>query len=76
LPFRHDTHAQTGSPIPQKSQSASAPALQVPPWTGDIDGMLERRYIRALVTYSKSQYYIVNDAQHGSAYEYLKAFEQ
>src|SRR4030095_8327850 len=26
-------------------------------WTGDLDGMRERRYIRALVTYNKTYYF-------------------
>jgi len=38
--------------------------------------MLQRRFIRALVAYSKTQYYVVNGAQHGSSYEYLKALEE
>lgn len=59
----------------QPSQNVAAPVTQVPPWTGDLDGMLKRRYIRALVTYSKSQYYVVKGVQYGSSYEFLKAFE-
>jgi hypothetical protein len=38
--------------------------------------MLQRRYIRALVAYSKTQYYVVSGVQHGSSYEYLKALEE
>jgi len=57
------------------SQSA-APALQLKPWSGDLDGMLKRRFLRALVASSKTQYYVVNGVQHGSSYEFLKAFEQ
>jgi membrane-bound lytic murein transglycosylase MltF len=57
------------------SQSVAAPATQAPPWTGDLDGMLKRRYIRALVAYSKTQYYVIKGVQHGSSYEFLKAFE-
>ncbi len=68
--------AQTKPPASsQPTQSVSAPALQAPPWTGDLDGMLKRRYIRALVAFSKTQYYVVKGVQHGSSYEYLKAFE-
>ncbi len=59
----------------QPSQGVAAPATQAPPWTGDLDGMLKRRYIRALVSYSKSQYYVVKGVQYGSSYEFLKAFE-
>src|SRR5271169_6201804 len=60
----------------QTNQAPSAPRLQGAPWTGDFDAMLQqRRFIRVLVVYSKSQYYVINGVQHGSAYEYMKAFE-
>ena len=68
--------AQTKPPAAtQPNQGVSAPIVQGPPWTGDFDGMLKRRRIRALVAYSKTQYYVVKGVQHGSSYEYLKAFE-
>ncbi len=44
-------------------------------WTGDLDGMIERRYIRALVVYNKTQYFIDQGAQRGATYEVLKEFE-
>jgi membrane-bound lytic murein transglycosylase MltF len=68
---------QTKAPATrQTNQAASAPKLQGAPWTGDFDAMLQqRRFIRVLVAYSKSQYYVINGVQHGSAYEYMKAFE-
>lgn len=28
------------------------------PWTGDLDGMVERRMIRVLTTFSKTQYFV------------------
>jgi membrane-bound lytic murein transglycosylase MltF len=70
-------HAQTAGPdkSPQ-STTIQAPALKVGPWTGDLDGMLKRRYLRALVAFSKTEYYVVKGAQHGSSYEYLKALEE
>jgi membrane-bound lytic murein transglycosylase MltF len=37
--------------------------------------MLKRRRVRALVAYSKTEYYVVKGVQHGSSYEFLKAFE-
>ena len=67
-----------GQTVPAKSgeqKAAAAPALQYQPWTGDFDGMLHRRFIRVLVSYSKTQYYVVNGVQHGSSYEYFKEFE-
>jgi membrane-bound lytic murein transglycosylase MltF len=68
--------AQTAPMTAPKGQPEAAPALQYQPWTGDFDGMLKRRFIRVLVSYSKTQYYVVNGVQHGSSYEYFKEFEQ
>jgi membrane-bound lytic murein transglycosylase MltF len=44
-------------------------------FTGDLDGMLQHRFIRALVAYSKTQFYIVRGHQQGTSYEALRAFE-
>ena len=71
-----NVQAQASSAISPKNQSAAAPALQHQPWTGDFDGMLQRRYIRVLVSYSKTEYYVVNGVQHGASYEYFKEFEK
>jgi membrane-bound lytic murein transglycosylase MltF len=60
---------------PNPSQVAAAPSIQGAPFTGDLDAILKRRYIRALVAYSKTQYYVVKGVQYGSTYEFLKAFE-
>jgi len=38
--------------------------------------MLKRRYLRVLVAYNKTQYYVVKGVQHGSSYEFFKAFEE
>ena len=44
-------------------------------WTGDLDGMIGRRMIRALVVYSKTFYFIDRGAPHGTSYDTLSAFE-
>ncbi len=44
-------------------------------WRGDLDGMVERRMIRALVVYSKTFYFIDRGAPHGTSYDTLSAFE-
>ena len=59
----------------QPTKQTVAPALTAPPWSGDFDGMMKRGFLRVLVASSKSQYYVINGVQHGSSYEYLKAFE-
>ncbi len=44
-------------------------------WTGDWDGMLARRRIRALVVYSKTLYFVDRGERHGISFEALKEFE-
>src|SRR5215813_14557293 len=45
------------------------------PWTGDLDGMVQRRVIRALVAPSRTSYWLLGLRQTGAEYELLKAFE-
>jgi membrane-bound lytic murein transglycosylase MltF len=45
-------------------------------WTGDFDGMAERRLIRALVPYSKTFYFLDGADQRGLTYDVLKEFEK
>lgn len=44
-------------------------------WTGDLDGMVERRRIRALVPYSKTYYFLDGADQRGLTYDMFKEFE-
>jgi len=48
----------------------------VKPWTGDLDGMVERRMIRVLTTYSKTQYFIDRGTPRGTAYDQGMLLEQ
>jgi membrane-bound lytic murein transglycosylase MltF len=45
------------------------------PWTGDLDGMVERRMIRVLTTFSKTQYFIDRGTPRGTAYDMGKLLE-
>jgi len=45
-------------------------------WTGDFDGMVKRRVIRALVTFSKTNYFLDGFERRGVTYEALRAFEK
>lgn len=45
-------------------------------WKGDFDGMEQRRIVRALVTFSKTNYFLDRGTQRGATYELLKAFEE
>jgi membrane-bound lytic murein transglycosylase MltF len=44
-------------------------------WTGDLDGMRERRAIRALVPYNKTYFFFDGAQPRGITYEALKTFE-
>lgn len=45
-------------------------------WTGDLDGMIERRVIRALVVHDPMQYFLDGGTQRGTAYELLMQLEE
>jgi membrane-bound lytic murein transglycosylase MltF len=50
--------------------------LQQQPWTGDLGGMIARRYIRVLVPYSRTLYFVdLGGTQRGISYDFMRAFE-
>ena len=68
-------------PPGQAASQASAPELPAEilafePWFGDYEEMVDRRLIRALVTYSKTHYFLDGATQRGIAYEALKELEK
>jgi membrane-bound lytic murein transglycosylase MltF len=65
--------AQTSTSKPAAKPAAGATDRK--PWTGDLDGMIQRRRIRVLVPYNKTHYFIEQGQQHGLAYEMGKKFE-
>ncbi|MFP4209498.1 MAG: transglycosylase SLT domain-containing protein [Wenzhouxiangella sp.] len=60
--------AQPASPEPLSVSLAA-------PWSGDLDGMVERRVIRVLVPYSRTLYFLDGADQRGVAYEIMRDFE-
>ena len=46
------------------------------PWTGDLDGMTERRMVRVLTSFSKTQYFIDKGTPRGTAYDQGKLLEE
>jgi membrane-bound lytic murein transglycosylase MltF len=58
------------------SQSVAGLPLSFERHTDDLDGMVKRRTIRALVLYSRSGFFYVNGHPQGIYYEALRAFEQ
>lgn len=50
--------------------------LEQQPWRGDLDGMVKRRVIRALVPYSKTLYFVdLGGTQRGISHDFMRAFE-
>jgi membrane-bound lytic murein transglycosylase MltF len=76
--------AQTAAaPSTSPSEAESSPdmesaarALVAKKWTGDLDGMIERRLIRVLTVYSKTGYFIDRGTQRGLIYESFQQFEE
>ena len=46
------------------------------PWTGDLDGMVERRTVRVLTAYSRTLYFVDNGTPRGTAYDQGKLLEE
>jgi len=63
-------------PVPPSVKEPYALAdLTQKEFTGDLDGMIERRQIRVLVTYSKTHYFVDKATQQGLTYEAFRLFE-
>jgi len=46
------------------------------PWKGDLKGMIQRRAVRALVAYSKTNYFLDGAAERGLTFEAMRQFEK
>lgn len=71
--------AVVGGPfVVSLAQETSAPVLTIPAqrWTGDLDGMIKRRRIRALVVYSRSGFFYDNGRPEGIFYDALQEFQR
>src|SRR5215475_6440091 len=62
-----------GAPPAETPGAAILGNLQ--PWKGDLDGMVERRVIRALVVPTRTQYWIERGRETGFEYEFFNAFQ-
>ena len=66
---------------PNKTAAQSAPKtytladLTRQKFTGDLDGMIQRRLIRVLTTYSKTRYFVDRGTPRGLTYEFGRMFE-
>ena len=58
-----------------QAQSVTALEPELKAWSGDFDGMLERRTVRVLVPYSRTLFFNDKGAQRGMVADSLKDFE-
>ncbi len=57
--------------------SLSEPEYQalLKPWYGDLDGMVQRRFIRVLVAHSRTNYFLDGARQKGATFEGMEFFK-
>jgi membrane-bound lytic murein transglycosylase MltF len=60
----------------EKETREIAPHVLHQKWTGDLDGMVNRRVIRVLTLYNKTMYFLDKDTQRGIVYDAMEAFEE
>ena len=73
-PAKPQPPAKAQPKAPPASSSDAALTVVTAPWKGDLDGMVKRRRIRALVPYSKTTYFVEKGVQRGASYEALTAY--
>ncbi len=63
-------------PVPMTDLESAELLKLNQPWKGDLDQLGERRYIRALVAFNRTTYFIDHAQQRGMAYDSLVEFEK
>src|SRR5215203_3044138 len=74
-PANPETEARAPEPEPEYDVEFLS-RLRKEKWSGDLDGMIERRFIRALVLYNKTSFFYDGPQPRGISYEALKEFEK
>ncbi|HKP30303.1 MAG TPA: transporter substrate-binding domain-containing protein [Gemmatimonadales bacterium] len=67
--------ADTTAPLPLLDLKAAEILQLGEAWKGDFDGTTDRRFIRVLVPFSRTLYYLDRAEQKGVAFETLREFE-
>jgi len=71
-----DAPSSSSTAAPGSSRPLRRLPLSSKPWTGDFDGMLERRVIRVLVPYSRTLYYSDQGRERGVTAELVREWER
>lgn len=72
----NESAPQQQTPAAANPAVTGAPANASSKWTGDLDGMINRRVIRVLTTYSKVNYFVDQATQRGLIYDAFLQFER
>src|SRR5271169_1475693 len=72
----HAADAVESSAKPQSRKLTIDPKEIQKPWTGDLDGMVQRRIIRVLTVYSKTFYFTDKGTQRGATYDAFQLFDR
>ena len=73
--YQVEAIADTTAPLPLLDLDASEILQLGEAWTGDFDAATDRRFIRVLVPFSRTLYYLDRAVQKGVAFESLREFE-
>jgi membrane-bound lytic murein transglycosylase MltF len=75
-PIYAAAEAKPSTPAPQREKLTIAVEEATKPWTGDLDGMVQRRIIRVLTAYSKTLYTVDKGVQRGAVPDMFRLFEE
>jgi membrane-bound lytic murein transglycosylase MltF len=73
-PIYAAAEAKPSPQTPQRERLTIAAEEATKPWTGDLDGMIKRGFIRVLTVYSKTFYSVDKGVQRGAAYDAGRLF--
>ena len=62
--------------VKEKAENKPVQNTYLPKWTGDLDVMIERRIIRVLTPYSKTNYFVDRGTQRGLVYDSFQQFQE
>jgi membrane-bound lytic murein transglycosylase MltF len=68
--------AEPSTPTSKREEFTISPEEAMKPWTGDLDGMIERGFIRVLTVYSKTFYFVDKGVQKGAVADGFRIFEE
>jgi membrane-bound lytic murein transglycosylase MltF len=74
-----ETNAPSASeltpPVPETPLDTIAEQIRRERWTGDLDGIVKRRYLRVLVIPDKMYFFFDGQQMHGVTYDVMREFE-